>query len=559
MIGPTAEDPMDSLALTLLVALVAALVLGAIAHRLGLPPMIGYIVAGLVVGPATPGPTADREEVLALADIGVALLMFSIGLQFSIQELRSVGARVLGGTPVQVAITMALGTGAGLLLGWPLAEALFIGGAVSVCSTVVLVKVAGEATLHTTTYGRTALGVSVVQDLVTVVLVVALTALAGEGTTVDVLVTVAIAFGFVVLVVVLGSRILPRLLGMVAGLRSRELFVIAVALIAIGTAFAAAELGVSVALGAFVAGLALSDSDLSASVLGEIVPLRELFSTFFFVSIGILLQPAAIVAEWPTVLVLLGIITFGKAIPVAGLALFDGQRPSSAVRAGALIGQSGEFSFVLASAGLAAAAVSPEIFSLAMGAVVISILTADPLRLAADRLAVALDTRRPYAPLGDVGPPSELRRHAVILGYGRVGRAVARVLEARDFGWVAVDGDYAVVREARAAGSPVLFGEIGAPTVLDQASIAACRIVVVAIPDALATRQAVAYCRSRNPRADIVARAHSDVEETELRRMGVARVVVAEREVGNELVRYALHRFGVSEREVVALLGPRRQ
>jgi CPA2 family monovalent cation:H+ antiporter-2 len=551
---------MDSLALTLLVALVAALVLGAVAHRLGLPPMIGYIAAGLVVGPATPGPTADREEVLALADIGVALLMFSIGLQFSIEELRSVGARVLGGTPVQVAITTALGTGVGLILGWPLAEALFIGGAMSVCSTVVLVKVAGEQTLHTTTYGRTALGVSVVQDLVTVVLVVALTAIAVEGATpLDVLTTVAIAFGFVVLVVVIGSRILPRLLGAVAGLRSRELFVIAVALIAIGTAFAAAELGVSVALGAFVAGLALSDSDLTAGVLGEIVPLRELFSTFFFVSIGILLQPAAVIADWPTVLVLLLIITLGKAVPVAGLALFDGQRPSSAVRAGALIGQSGEFSFVLASAGIAAAAVRPETFSLAMGAVVISILTADPLRSAANRLAATLDARRPPQPFADDGPPSDLRRHAVILGYGRVGRAVARVLDARDFGWVAIDGDYGVVREARGLGAPVLFGEIGAPTVLDQASVAACRIVVVAIPDALATRQAVAYCRSRNPRADIVARAHSEAEEAELRRMGVARVVVAEREVGNELVRYALHRFGVSEREVAALLGPRRQ
>ena len=171
---------MESLGLTLLVALVAALALGAAAHRLGLPPMIGYIVAGLVVGPATPGPTADREEVLALADIGVALLMFSIGLQFSLHEIRSIGARILLGTPVQVAITMALGTGTGLALGWELPEALFIGAAVSVCSTVVLVKVAGEAALHTTAYGRAALGVSIVQDVVTIVLVVALTAIGGR-------------------------------------------------------------------------------------------------------------------------------------------------------------------------------------------------------------------------------------------------------------------------------------------------------------------------------------------------------------------------------------------
>lgn len=551
---------MESLGLTLLVALVSALALGAVAHRLGLPPMIGYIVAGLVVGPATPGPTADREDVLALADIGVALLMFSIGLQFSLHEIRSIGARILLGTPIQVAITMAVGTFTGLALGWEVPEALFIGGAVSVCSTVVLVKVAGEAALHTTSYGRAALGVSIVQDVVTIVLVVALTAIGGEeeATPLSAAGTVAIALGFVAVMVVAGSRILPRLLGIVAGLRSRELFVISVAVISIGTAFAASALGVSVALGAFVAGLALSDSDLTDSVLGEIVPLRELFSTFFFVSIGILLEPAAIVAAWPAVLGLLAIITLGKAVPIAVLARMNGQLPSSAVRTGALIGQSGEFSFVLASAGLSLAAVRPDTFSLAMGAVVISILTADPLAAGARWLGRRLDGRNP-ADEGDEPLAPDLRRHAVILGYGRVGRGVARVLESRGFAWVAVDGDYEVARDARVGGARIIYGDAGAPSVLDRARIHHCHAVVVAIPDALATRQAVVYARSQNPRVEIVARAHSEAEEAELRRLGVARVVVAEREVGNELVRHALRRFGVSDREAAAIMESRRR
>jgi monovalent cation:H+ antiporter-2, CPA2 family len=551
---------MESLGLTLLVALVAALALGAVAHRVGLPPMIGYVVAGLVVGPATPGPTADREEVLALADIGVALLMFSIGLQFSLHEIRSIGARILLGTPAQIAVTMALGTGTGLALGWQLPEALFIGGAVSVCSTVVLVKVAGEATLRTTAYGRAALGVSIVQDVVTIVLVVALTVVGGEAgaTPLELAGRAVIALGFVAVVIVAGSRVLPRILGAVAGLRSRELFVIGVAVISIGTAFAASAVGVSVALGAFVAGLALSDSDLTDSVLGEIVPLRELFSTFFFVSIGILLEPIAILEAWPSVLALLLIITFGKAIPIAALARFDRQLPSSAVRAGALIGQSGEFSFVLASAGLSLAAVRPETFSLAMGAVVISILTAEPLYAGAKWLGARLDARRSPEP-DEEGVAVDLRRHAVILGYGRVGRAVTRVLESRGFAWVAVDGDYAVAREGRSSGANIIYGEAGSPPVLDRARIGACHAVIVAIPDALATRQAVAYARSRNPRAEIVARAHSEAEEVELRRLGVSRVVVAEREVGNELVRHALRRFGVSDREAAAILGSRRR
>ena len=553
---------MEGLGPTLLLALVAALALGALAHRLGLPLMIGYIIAGLVVGPATPGPTANREEILALADIGVALLMFSIGLQFSIGEIRSVGARILLGTPVQVAITMGLGTGTGLLFGWSLPEALFIGGAVSVCSTVVLVKLAGEGALHTTSYGRTALGVSIVQDLVAVVLVVALTAIGGpsEAGPVSLLVTGSVALGFVAFMVVAGSRILPRLLGVIAGLRSRELFVISVALISIGTAFAAQALGVSVALGAFVAGLALADSDLTDSVLGEIVPLRELFSSFFFVSIGILLDPAAIVESLPAVIALLLIITLGKAIPIAILARFDGQLPSSALRAGALIGQSGEFSFVLASVGLSLGAVRPDTFSLAMGAVVISILTAQPLLVGARWLGVRFDGRARVHPVEeDADVVVDLRRHAVILGYGRVGRSVARVLESRGFSWIAVDSDYPVAREGRRTGARVIYGDAGAPSVLDRTRIAECHTLIVAIPDALATRQAVAYIRDRNPRAEVVARAHSEAEEVELRRLGVARVVLAEREVGNELVRHALRRFGVSDREVAAMLENRRR
>jgi monovalent cation:H+ antiporter-2, CPA2 family len=551
---------MDSLALTLLIALVSALVLGAVAHRLGLPPMIGYIVAGLVVGPATPGPIADREEVLALADIGVALLMFSIGLQFSIGELRQAGWRLLAGTPLQVLATMGIGTATGLLMGWEPIEALFVGGAVSVCSTVVLVKVAGEAALHTTSHGRAALSVSIVHDLVTVALVVILSSF---GTREDeslatLVLRGAVALGFVALVLVAGSRLLPRLLGIIARFRSRELFVIAVAVIAIGTASAAELLGVSVALGAFVAGLALAESDLSASVLGEIVPLRELFSSFFFVSIGVLLQPDAVLAAWPVVLTLLVVITIGKALPIAGLAHLSGLPASASLRTGGLIGQSGEFSFVLASTGLGLGAVRPEVFSLAMGAVVISILTAGPLFTGSRRVGAWLDSRAGRPPLpGD--EPTGLRRHAVILGYGRVGRAVARVLGSRGFNWVAVEGDYSVAREARLAGHPVIYGDCGAPSVLDQASVGSAHLLVVAVPDALATEQAVAYSMGRNPRLEVVARAHSDAEEAELRRLGVSRIVVAERELGNELIRHAMRRFGVSDREVAAILAARRE
>jgi len=547
-----------SLAITLLAALGAALVFGAVAHRLRLAPMIGYIAAGLLVGPFTPGFVADREEVLGLADIGVALLMFSLGLRFRLEELAETGRLVLVGAPVQVAVTTGLGTGVALLMGSELPSALFMGAVVSVSSTVVLAKVAGESVLATTPHGRIALGWSVVQDLLTVVLVVVLSAVASasDQPLVDGAVSIGVALAFVAGVLVVGGRVLPAVLARVALLGSRELFVVAVAVIAIGTAAAAGVLGVSVALGAFVAGLALAESDLAASVLGEVIPLRELFATIFFVSVGILLQPSAVVAGWPIVVVLLLLIVLGKGLPTASAALLAGHRARTAFRAAGLIAQCGEFSFVLATVGLELGALSHEAFSQAMGAVVLSILLAPLVAGGAARVGDLLERRRP-------GPdPSvearrragDLRRHAVVLGYGQVGRAVCRVLDGRSIPWVAVDSDYPLVRTAAAGGAPLVYGDAGTPSVLDAVRIDAASTLVVAIPDALAARQAVGYAMRQNARLHVVARAHSEADEAALRRLGAARVITAERQVGHELVRHALARFGVSEREIDAVL-----
>jgi CPA2 family monovalent cation:H+ antiporter-2 len=546
------------LAITLLAALGTALVLGAVAHRLRMPPMVGYIAAGLLVGPFTPGYVADREEVQGLAEIGVALLMFSIGIRFRLAELLEVGRLVLIGAPVQVAVTMALGTGAALLLGSTLIEALFLGAIVSICSSVVLVKVAGEVVLENTTHGRLALSWSIVQDLVTVVLVVVLSAIAGESDQpfLDAVAATALAAAFVVAVLVVGSRVLPAVLSRIAILGSRELFIVAVAVVAIGTAALANLVGVSVALGAFVAGLALAESDLAASVLGEVVPLRELFATLFFVSVGVLLSPAAVMAGWPAVLVLLVLIVAGKALPIAGLVRLGGERPGVAMRTGTLIAQSGEFSFVLATVGLQVGALDSELFSQAMGAVVISILLAAPVVNAGSRFGDWLDRRFPQTmPVEeDANPAAGLRRHVIVAGYGHVGRRVARVLEARSIPWVAIEADYRRARLAIAGGVPMIFGDVGNLTVLDAAGVASASVLVLAIPDALAIRQGVAYARDRNARLQIVARAHSAADETELRRLGVERVITAEQQLGSELLRYTLARYGISEREIDTIL-----
>jgi CPA2 family monovalent cation:H+ antiporter-2 len=556
---PTRRDAMTgSLAVTLLAALGSALVLGALAHRLGLAPMIGYIAAGLVVGPFTPGIVADPDEVLALADIGVALLMFSIGLRFRIGELREVGRLVGIGVPLQVAITVTIGAGVAVLMGSTLIEALFLGAVASISSSVVLAKVAGESALETTPHGRIALSWSIVQDLLTILLVVLLSAIAapGEAPLQNALLATGIALGFVLAVLLGGSKLLPAALGRIALLGSRELFVVAVAVVAIGTAALAHQVGVSVALGAFIAGLALAESDLAASVLGEVVPLRELFATIFFVSVGILLQPAALLAGWPLVLAVLLLIVFAKGLPIAAIVRAGGHRSAAAVRTAGLLAQSGEFSFVLATVGLQLDALGADTFSQAMGGVVISILLAAPIAGATRRLGGWMDGRYAGRPdqLGMASAPRGMRRHVVLVGYGVVGRTVARVLEARSIPWMAIDLDYPKVRRALEGGVPIIYGDASTSTILEAARIEVASTMVIAIDDALATTQAAKHALQRNARLHVVARAHSAQEEVELERMGVARVITAERELSHELLRNALSRFGVSEREVDAIL-----
>jgi len=545
------------LGLTFLAALGVALLLGAVAHRLRMAPMIGYIAAGLVVGPFSPGFVANRDEVLALADIGVALLMFSIGVRFSLAKLQSVGRLVLIGAPLQVAFSIALGAGIAFSIGRPVLESLFLGAIASVCSSVVLVKVAGETSLETTAHGKLALAWSIMQDLLTVVLVVVLGALAGGGDepALEALRATVVALAVVAAVLIVGSRVLPGILSRIAQLGSRELFVVAVAVLAIGTATLAAQLGVSIALGAFVAGMALAESDLAASVLGEVVPLRELFATIFFVSIGILLEPAAVIAGWPTVLLLIALIVVGKGVAVAAISIAGRQRPRTALRAAGLVAQGGEFSFVLATVGLQLGALGQDTFSQAMGAIVATVVIAAPVAGLSARLGDRLELRFPVPPLpGPAEPAAGMRRHVVILGYGHVGKAVARVLEGRGFPWVAADADYAMVRAATTGGAPLVYGDAGTPSVLDALRVADAGTMVVTVPDALAARQAIEYALRSNPNLHVVVRAHSAQDEAELRRLGAARIVTAERELGHELVRHALRRYGVSDQEIAAIL-----
>jgi CPA2 family monovalent cation:H+ antiporter-2 len=363
---------------TLVIALSAALVGAAVATRLQLSPILGYVMAGIAIGPFTPGPVGNVATVQELADIGVVLLMFAVGLELPLRELLAAGWRALGGGIAQVGVVLAGGLGLGTALGWPPVEALFFGAVAAISSTAVLTKLLAEYGETESAHGRLVLAWGSAQDVLTVLLMLVLSALATghEGLGRELALAGVKGAAFVVLIVVLGGFVLPRVLSAVHALRSRELFALMVAVVALGTAYGAAFFGLSVALGAFLAGMAVSESDLSHEVAKEIAPLRDLFAGLFFVSVGMLLNPAFIVAHLGLILLGLGLIVVVKGAIVMGLlAAVRVPRPT-AVRSGLLLAQSGEFSFLLARLGTERGAVSEDVFSIMLASAVGSIITA---------------------------------------------------------------------------------------------------------------------------------------------------------------------------------------
>ncbi len=518
-----------NLALALLAALVGAL----IATRLRQSAVIGYIAAGVVIGPFTPGFVADPNAVQELADIGLVFLLFTIGAELSLRDLAKAGTVALLGGAVQVLLTIAIGTLVGVALGWELGGAVFFGAALAISSGAVLSKVLADRGELEAEHGRIALAWSTVQDLATIVLVVLLPALAAEPPTG--LADVAIALGkagvFLILLIPLGSRVFPKAFEWLARLRNRELFVLAVAAMALGTAFVSTLFGVSLALGAFVAGLAVGESDLSHQVLAEIVPLRDVLAGLFFVSIGMLVDPVFMATSWPLVLLVLLLILAVKGGIVGGLAALLGSSPRTAAQVGVAMAQCGEFSFLLARLGRDGGSVTADGFNLILAGAAVSIVVAPPLHASAGRVVRGLERAMSRE---EVAVPPPGRRHAVICGYGDVGQLIGEALTRRGFSFVAIDHDPRVVRHR--AG-------------LDQA-----RVLVVAVPDAVAARQIVDYAHRGWPRLDIVARTHSEEQVGELRSRGVDLAVSGELELALEMARHTLHRFGVTSAETIAIL-----
>lgn len=560
MVGP---ELLVNLALTL----AAGLVGGLVALRLRQSVILGYIVAGIAIGPNTPGLVGDVPAVEALADIGVILLMFTIGVELSIRDLLRVGRVALLGGGLQVAATMALGYGVGLALGWPPAADAFFGAALALSSSTVLSKVLSEHGALGAVHGRIALGWAAVQDLLLIVLVVVLSSVASGGEKLfhTAVLQTGQAVLFLLLLVPVGYRLLPRLFEQVAALRNPEVFALAVAAFALGTAYAASRFGLSAALGAFVAGIVVSESDVSHQILRSAMPLRDIFAGLFFVSVGMLVDPRIVVQHPLLLLLAVALIIPAKGAISLALTWALSYPPRTALLAGVALAQAGEFTFLLARLGIEHGVVTAEIFNLLLGAAALSIIVAPALYRAAQPAARIIERRFPVREVdkelarshsareqaeAEAGP----RGHALICGYGRVGRLIGASLRRRGFSIAVIDQDRETALRLREQGIPAIVGSADQPLLLDRAGLARARVLVLAVPDALATREAIDYARRTNPALPIIARVESEAERDILLRQGVSAAIIGEREMAIEMTRHALRRFGVSAIETLAIV-----
>ncbi len=538
--------PNMPLIVTLAAALGLALVLGFVVSRLRLPALVGYLLAGVLIGPHTPGYVADVELAMQLAEVGVMLLMFGVGLHFSIDDLLAVRRIAVPGAVVQMAVATALGLGLALSWGWSMAGALVFGISLSVASTVVLLRALEARGALETQNGRIAVGWLIVEDLAMVLVLVLLPAVVGllgaragggEASLVMTLARTLLAVAaFVALMLLGGRRVLPWLLWQISKTGSRELFTLCVIAVAVSIAYGASVLfGVSVALGAFFAGLVLRESEFSHRAAEESLPFRDAFAVLFFVSVGMLFDPAVLVDRPAQVLATTAVIMVGKSIAAAALVLALRYPLSSALTVSASLAQIGEFSFILAALGMGLGVLPAEGQSLIVAGALLSIAL-NPLmfslvepvrRWVLKRSAVGRRLEARHDPLAELPQSTDRRylaRQVVLVGYGVVGRKVAEAMMRRDIPFVVVEQNRERVAELRAEGKAAVSGNAAEAVVLVQAHIAEAGMLVVTSVDAADTRRMIETARALNSALPVIARAANAEECTLLQSEAGVRV-----------------------------------
>ena len=553
---------------TIAAGLVVALILGFLAEKMRIPALIGYLLAGIRSGPSTPGFVADMHIASELSEIGVMLLMFGVGLHFSIGDLLSVKRIAIPGAIVQMSLATVLGAVLAHWWGWSWGNGFIFGLCLSCASTVVLLKALEARGVLDSMNGRIAVGWLVVEDLATVLVLVLLPPLAGMlGSTSEALPaqdgplwvtlgkTLLQIVAFVALMLIAGRRALPWLLWQVARTGSRELFTLAVVAIAIGIAFGASKLfNVSFALGAFFAGMVMRESKFSHRAAEESLPLRDAFSVLFFVSVGMLFDPMILVQEPAHVLAVVAIIVLGKSLAALVITLALRYPLNTGMTVAASLAQIGEFSFILGGLGLTLGLLPQEGMSLVLAGALVSIAInpllftlIEPVRrwvLARSSFARELESRQdPYAELPMDTDRKYLERQIVLVGYGRVGRRIAKVLDEQGIPYVIAEQNREMVDQLRKEGKAAVSGDAADPAVLIQAHIAKAAMLVIATPDPLNARQMVETAKTLNPEVEVVVRTHSEDESQLLRRDGIGTVFFGEEELAKGMASHVSIRF----------------
>ena len=548
------------LLINIAVALVVAFIGGVIARRIGLPTIAGYLLAGIAIGPFTPGFVGDVETISQLAELGVIFLMFGVGLHFSLQDLWRVRSIAIPGATGQIILATLLGFLLSRFWGWSAAAGIILGFAISIASTVVLLRGLMDNGLLNTPHGQAAIGWLVLEDLATVLILVLMPTLANTENGFDwsaLGLTVLKAAGFVILVLFAGTRLIPWILMRIAHTRSRELFILAVLAISLGIALGAAEIfGISLALGAFVAGVVVSESPLSHQVGADILPFRESFAVLFFVSIGMLVNPLYLYNNIGSILALTALIVVAKPLTtiLMGLIFPWPARTTLVVAAG--LSQIGEFSFIVGQAGLSLGLLNQSQYSLILAGALVSIMLNPAMfRLIQPTERWLQKNRGVWKLLDRQGPTLPLieksvEKHVVIVGYGRVGRHIITLLGELGIPHLVVEADSQRVQELDRQNVPTLYGDAANSEVLAHAGLTRARALVVAGPDEDANALIVTAARDIAPELPIIARAISEDGTRRLADLGAQDVIHPELEGGLEIVRHTLLQLGYPLQEI---------
>ena len=541
------------IATDIILLVVTAFGCGLVFQRLGQPLILGYIITGVLLGPHVAGlAAANIADIEHLAEIGVALLLFALGLEFSLSDLKPVKRIALIGTPIQIVLTIALGFGIGEFLGWTWKPSLWLGACIALSSTMVILKTLMNQGWMGTLSSKVMVGMLIVQDLAVVPMMIILPQLSDPAVGLPALGFATLkAAAFIAGMVVLGTRLLPQLMAHIARLGSRELFFLGITAIGLGIGYVTHLVGLSFAFGAFVAGLVLSESDFVHQALSDITPLRDLFGLLFFTSVGMLFDPVFLVSHWFQVAMLVVVVSLGKGLIFSGVARAFGYGNVIPLAVGLGLFQVGEFSFVLARTGVASGSIGHELYTLILTSAVLTMALTPLISSQTARLYALRRRYFQHEPIESLNMPEEgLHNHVVIAGGGRVGSQIARVLQRLGLPFAIIELDQHRVRQAQEVKMPVVYGDASHELVLQAAEIASANLLIATTPDVLVTKSIVTHAKRLNPALKVTARTSEPSFLPIFKEAGVLDVVLPEFETSLEMTRQALLHLGIPAPEV---------